>query len=207
MTLRPFLKPTPSPAGPKPRLAGRQDGPQASASGSSGHWNRLMEAAQAGNGGAYHRLLGEIAAWLERYFGRRLPPGDIDDAVQETLLAIHRRRHTFDPDQPFLAWLAAIARRKWIDHLRSSKRRATEEMVDSPVADHEAAVTSASVLTSLLGHLRPAQAHVIELVKLRGFSIEEASRETGQSISAVKVNIHRGLARLTAFIANNDDVE
>jgi len=171
-------------------------------------WGGLMVAAQAGNGGAYRRLLGEVSAWLQRYFQRRLPPAEVDDAVQETLLAIHRRRHTYDPHHPFAAWLAAIAKRKWIDQLRGLARRAAEQLSDEiAVADHESAVTSASVLASLIEELRPAQARVIRLVKLQGYSIEEASRETGQSPSAVKVNIHRGLARLTAFIEKTHDVE
>jgi RNA polymerase sigma factor (sigma-70 family) len=171
-------------------------------------WGDLMAAAQAGNGGAYKRLLGEVVTWLNRYFSRRLPPADVDDAVQETVLAIHRRRHTYNSRHPLGPWVAAIARRKWIDQLRAARRLPAENVSDDvPVADHETAVTSASVLTSLLGELRPAQSHVIELVKLRGYSIKEASGETGQSVSAVKVNIHRGLARLTAMIANNPDVE
>jgi RNA polymerase sigma-70 factor (ECF subfamily) len=106
------------------------------------------------------------------------------------------------------AWLAAIAKRKWIDQLRVLGRRPTEELSDDlSVGDHEAAVTSASVLASLLEELRPAQAQAIMLVKVQGYSIEDASRETGLSLSAVKMNIHRGLARLTAFIEKTHDVE
>ena len=171
-------------------------------------WAGLMAAAQDGHGGAYRRLLSEVANWSQRYFQRRLPLGDVDDAVQETLLAIHRRRHTYDPRYPFAPWLAAIARRKWIDQLRSLGRRPTEELPEHlSVGDHEVSIMSASVLASLLEELRPAQAQVIALVKLQGYSLEEASQETGLSLSAVKMNIHRGLARLTAFIENTDDVE
>ena len=116
-----------------------------------------MVAAQNGHGGAYRRLLGEVSEWLVRYFQRRLPQGDVDDAVQETLLAIHRRRHTYDPQYPFGSWLAAIARNKWIDQLRSLGRRPAEELPDEiAVGDHEASVISSSVLASLLGQLRPA---------------------------------------------------
>lgn len=166
-----------------------------------------MAAAQDGNGGAYRRLLGDVTPWLDRYFTRRLPMADVDDAVQETLLAIHRRRHSFDPSQPFGPWLAAIARRKWIDQLRLIERRPDQPLPENvSVADHEGGVTAMSVLTSLLRELRPAQSLAIELVKLRGFSIAEASRETGHSPSAVKVNIHRGLARITALIEKNDHV-
>ncbi|MCW1430125.1 sigma-70 family RNA polymerase sigma factor [Novosphingobium sp. JCM 18896] len=166
-----------------------------------------MASAQDGNGGAYRRLLSEISAWLERYFGRRLPHAEVDDAVQETLLAIHRRRHTFDPRHAFGPWLAAIARRKWIDQLRAIERRPSDTLPeDLAVTGHETAVTSASVLAGLIEQLRPAQAQVIRLVKLQGYSIDEASRETGQSPAAVKVNIHRGLARLATLIENQDDV-
>ena len=69
-----------------------------------------MMAAQNGHGGAYRRLLSDVSPWLHRYFRRRLPHGHIDDAVQETLLAIHRRRHTFDPRQPFeLGWQRSLS--------------------------------------------------------------------------------------------------
>jgi len=167
-----------------------------------------MEAAQHGHGGAYRRLLGETSEWLKRYFERRLPPGDVDDAVQETLLAIHRRRHTYDPQYPFGPWLAAIAKNKWVDQLRSLARRPADELPDEiAVGDHEASVVSSSVLTSLLDQLRPAQAQAILLVKVQGYSIEDASGEIGLSPSAVKMNIHRGLARLTAIIEKTPDVE
>lgn len=166
-----------------------------------------MVAAQNGHGGAYQRLLAEISNWLRLYFRRRLPHGDVDDAVQETLLAVHRRRHTYDARYPMSVWLVAIAKHKWIDQLRSIGRRPTEELPDDlSVGDHEALVTSASVLERLLGELRPAQAQAILLVKLQGYSIQEASDETGQSVSAVKMNIHRGLGRLTALIEKTHDV-
>lgn len=171
-------------------------------------WGDLMVAAQNGHGGAYRRLLGEVSVWLARYFQRRLPAGDVDDAVQETLLAVHRRRHTYDPQYPLGPWLAAIAKRKWIDQLRSLGRRPSEELPENlSVGDHETSVVSSSVLHSLLRELRPAQAQAILLVKVQGYSIEDASGATGLSPSAIKMNIHRGLARLTAFIEKTPDVE
>ncbi|WP_242128051.1 sigma-70 family RNA polymerase sigma factor [Sphingobium sp. Sx8-8] len=167
-----------------------------------------MTAAQEGHGGAYRRLLTEMSNWLISYFRRRLPAGDVDDAVQETLLAVHRRRHTYDPRLPLAPWLAGIARRKWIDQLRNLTQRPLEELLaDIPVADHETAVTSASVLARLLDELRPTQAQAITLVKLQGYSIEDAARETGLSLSAVKMNIHRGLARLTVMLEKSDDID
>lgn len=167
-----------------------------------------MAAAQNGHGGAYRRLLGEVSEWLTRYFQRRLPAGEVDDAVQETLLGVHRRRHTYDPQSPFGPWLAAIAKHKWVDQLRTLGRQPADGLPDDlSIGDHEASVVSASVLASLLGELRPAQAQAILLVRVHGYSIEDASGETGLSPSAIKMNIHRGLARLTAFIEKTSDVE
>ncbi len=168
----------------------------------TGEWGALMAAAQAGHGGAYRRLLGEVRPWLLRYYARRLPPSVVDDAVQEAMVAVHTKRHTYDPERPFGPWLAAIARYKWIDRLRAMKRSAADALPeDIAVGDHELAVTSASVLASLLATLKAPQATAIRLVKIDGLSIEEAAAATGQSPSLVKVNIHRGLARLSARLA------
>ncbi|HEX9464220.1 MAG TPA: sigma-70 family RNA polymerase sigma factor [Alphaproteobacteria bacterium] len=171
-------------------------------------WDAMMAAAQRGDGSTYHRLLSEVAAWLQRYYARRLPQAMIDDAIQDTLIAIHEKRHTYDPTRPFGAWLAAIARYKWIDALRSLKMKPTEALDDDiPVPDHEGAVTSAWSLERLLATLKPAQSQVIRLVKLRGLSIEEASKATGQSAALVKVNIHRGLKRLTSLLRSESDAD
>jgi RNA polymerase sigma factor (sigma-70 family) len=202
MNLRSTLRLMGQPHDPPDRTTARAAEPAA-----PDGWSALMAAAQDGHGGAYRRLLNEASEWLHRYFRRRLPPGDVDDAVQEALLAIHRRRHTFDAHHPFGPWMAAIAKRKWIDQLRTIARRPSEELsADLAVADHEAAVTSATTLESLLVQLRPAQAQAIRMVKLQGYSVADACRETGLTASAVKMNIHRGLARLTALIENADDL-
>jgi RNA polymerase sigma-70 factor (ECF subfamily) len=168
-------------------------------------WQALMTMALQGHGGAYHRLLSEIEPWLRRFYARRLPPAFLEDAVQDALIAVHTKRHTYQPDRPFRPWLAAIARYKWIDRLRSMGRSRTEELDENVgVDDHGDQVTSAIVLEGLLAQLKPAQAEVIRLVKLQGFSIEEAAGLTGQSASLVKVNIHRGLARLQDKVAIDD---
>jgi RNA polymerase sigma factor (sigma-70 family) len=167
-------------------------------------WSRLMEAAQGGNGGAYNRLLNEVQPWLVRYYARRLPLHMVDDATQDTLMAIHLKRHTYEPGRPFRPWLAGIARYKWIDRLRAMGRQHTvsidEENFEPSVEGHESAVTSAILLDELLTKLKPAQISVIRLVKLQGFSIEDAAAKTGQSESLVKVNIHRGLAKLAVMM-------
>lgn len=168
-------------------------------------WGRLMAAALDGHKGAYNRLLGEIQPWLERYFMRRLPMSIAEDLAQDCLISVHQKRHTYEPGRPFRPWLATIARYKWIDRLRAMGRRPTvsieDEFSEPHIEGHERTVTSAIVLDELLTRLRPAQTAVIRLVKLQGFSIEEAAAMTGQSESLVKVNIHRGLAKLSGFAA------
>lgn len=167
-------------------------------------WGHMMVAALGGNAGAYKRLLSEVGVWLRHYYARRLPPSMVEDAAQDTLLAVHTRRHTYEPGRPFRPWLAAIARYKWIDRLRALSREPKVSLDDEgqeqpSVNDHGSAVVSAVLLRDLLGRLKPAQAEVIRLVKLDGHSIEEAAERSGQSVALVKVNIHRGLAKLSAF--------
>lgn len=180
----------------------------ASDDGSKDVWGALMAAAQRGEAAPYRRLLAELRPWLVRYFSRRLPPSLVEDAAQETLIAVHSKRHTYEPGRPFAPWLAGIARYKWIDRLRGQARHAAEELPESlSVGDHESSVTSAHVLAALLGTLKPAQAEVIRLVKLDGLSIEEAATRTGQSESLVKVNIHRGLGRLAHVLEAQADAD
>ncbi|PZN93273.1 MAG: RNA polymerase subunit sigma-24 [Alphaproteobacteria bacterium] len=165
-----------------------------------------MAAAQAGEAAPYRRLLAELRPWLLRYFARRLPPSAVEDAVQDTLVAIHAKRHTWDPARPFGPWLAGIARYKWIDRLRNAGRHAADVLPDTlSTPDHETAVTSAAALRGLMATLKPAQAEVIRLVKIDGLSIEEAAARTGQSVALVKVNIHRGLGRLARLVEGNSD--
>ncbi|OYW00606.1 MAG: RNA polymerase subunit sigma-24 [Acidiphilium sp. 37-64-53] len=165
-----------------------------------------MLATQAGNVAAYRQLLTEVGPWLKRYYRNRLPTSMADDAVQDALMAMHQKRHTYDPAQPFIPWLAAIARHKWIDRLRAMKTRATEELPnDLAVLDHGEAVTSARSIELLLAKLKPAQAEAIRLVKLEGLSIEEASARTRQTQSLVKINIYRGLGRLSAMVRSSTD--
>jgi len=167
-----------------------------------------MAASMAGDAAAYKVLLGDVRVWLQRYYARRLPPAIVEDAVQDALIAVHDKRHTYDLNRPFGPWLAAIARYKWIDRLRSLKRMAAEPLGDGvAIGDHESAVISATILEELLASLKPAQSEVIRLVKLYGFSVEEAAERTGQSVSLVKVNIHRGLARLTLAVERQAHVD
>jgi RNA polymerase sigma factor (sigma-70 family) len=167
----------------------------------SEQWGCLMAAAQSGEGQAYEQLLRELDVWLRRYYARRLPHPAADDARQDALLAIHAKRHAYASSRPFGPWVAAIARYKWIDHVRDASRFATLPLLDEmPTEDRGEQAISTIAVDELLGRLKPAQASVIRLVRLQGASIETAAGATGQSAALVKVNIHRGLKKLSALV-------
>ncbi|WP_081369398.1 sigma-70 family RNA polymerase sigma factor [Bradyrhizobium elkanii] len=168
----------------------------------SERWGRLLLAARAGDGDAYERLLRELDLWLRAYYARRLPYPAADDARQEVLLAIHAKRHTFAASKPFGAWVTAIARYKWVDRVRDASRYSALALdEDIAIEDHEGAAISAAALDQLLGRLKPAQESVIRLVKLNGLSIARAAGATGQSAALVKINIHRGLKKLSTLVS------
>ncbi|MCZ8369990.1 MAG: sigma-70 family RNA polymerase sigma factor [Porphyrobacter sp.] len=162
---------------------------------------RLMALPQQGNKEAYAALLEACQRWLRGYYSRRIAPSSLYDLVQETLIALHTKRASWDPSRPFLPWLAAIARYRWVDHLRRLYRADERELHEDLIGtDDEPAVAARISLDRLLGLLPPAQERAIALVKIEGLSIAEASAATGQSESLVKVNIHRGLKRLATLI-------
>lgn len=161
----------------------------------------------AGDGAAYHRFLGELSAHLRAFLRRRLArmPDDVEDLVQETLLAVHNQRHTFDAAQPLTAWVHAIARYKLVDFLR---RRSRRDLLTEPLDDELEVLSSAEAdaaearrdLARLLEALPERQRMPIVYVKVQGLSVIEAARLTGMSASAVKVAVHRGLKALAAKI-------
>ncbi len=162
---------------------------------------RLMAMVQQGDKLAYVTLLGECKAWLARYFSKRIAPSAVDDLVQETLISLHRKRATYEPSRPFLPWLAAIARYRWVDQLRKTYRADETELVaELGVASDESGIVARISIDRLLEHLPEKQAHVIRMVKIDGLSIAEAALRSGQSEPLVKVNIHRGLRKLAALV-------
>jgi len=161
----------------------------------------------AGDEPAYHAFLQELSAHLRAFLRKRLVrlPDEVEDLVQESLLAIHNQRHTYDAGQPLTAWVHAIAKYKLIDLLR---RRAKRELLTDPLdeefgfasaADAEAADARRD-LGKLLQQLPERQRLPLIHTKLEGLSVAEAARLTGMSESAVKVGVHRGLKALAAMI-------
>ena len=167
----------------------------------------LLVQGLAGDALAYQVCLKELAAHLRGFLRKRLVtmPDDVEDLVQETLLAVHNQRHTYDPDQPLTAWVHAIAKYKLVDFLRRHAHREQrndplDEQIDIlSTADNEAAEARRD-LHKLLLLLPDRQRLPIIHVKLEGLSVVEAARVTGMSVSAIKVGVHRGLKALAARI-------
>lgn len=167
--------------------------------------------AQAGDAAAYRQCLDLLSARLRGFFRRRLGamPDMVEDLVQETLLAIHLRRGTHDPSLPVTAWVLAIARHKLVDMWRRRGRReALHDHVDD-VDERFLAVDPVDGgarrdLAALLRELPEAQRSAIMLTRIEGLSVAEASARSGASISAIKVQVHRGLRRLAARVRSDD---
>lgn len=169
----------------------------------------LMLASLDGDTKAYRELLQELSVYLRAYYRRRLPAGgfDAEDLVQETLIAVDARRASYDVTQPFTPWVFAIARYRLVDHLRRARVRAATSLDGLEdlfgTEDHEHVATEMDV-ERMLSMLPAKQRDAIRMTRLEGRSIDEAARLTGQSQSAIKVGIHRGLKRLRAYLLKDD---
>ncbi len=162
-------------------------------------YRELMLAALGGDGASYRILLQGLTRHLRGYFARRLDPAAAEDAVQESLIAIHARRATYDPSQPFTAWVYGIARYKLIDEFRRMKRRPTVPLEDAGAlfaADETSAALARRDAEKLLAALPQAKRDLVRDVKLDGTPIAEVAARTGLSESAVKVTVHRALKSL-----------
>lgn len=170
-----------------------------------------MLAGLEGDAAAYRQFLQQMATRLRSFYRRRLSgwPDDVEDLVQDTLLALHNQRHTYQRTQPLTAWVHAIARYKIIDLLRARQAR---EALHDPLDDDETGLfdhaedTAAEArrdLGRLLATLPDRQRLPIEQVKLHGRSVSDVALETGMTESAVKIGIHRGLKALASRIASS----
>lgn len=170
-------------------------------------WTMLMRSALDGDGAAYRELLSALAPAL-RAFARRLlvaagrDAGDAEDVVQETLLALHLKRQTWDPATPLAPWIWAIARHKAVDVMRRSGRRAEVPLdgLEEFLADAEAEPETLAGRDAgrMVAALNGRERAVVEAVYLSGASVKEAGARLAMSEGAVRVALHRALKRLSA---------
>lgn len=166
----------------------------------------LLLAGLAGDARAHREFLAAVATRLRAWYRARLrqAPEDAEDLVQETLIAIHTRRETYDPAYPVTAWVYAIAKYRLIDHWRRKRRRGEAvPLEDAPESAaglftqaEDEAVDAKRDVGRLLARLPEKQREAIRLVKLEGVSVRDAAVQTGLSVSDVKVSAHRGLKML-----------
>jgi RNA polymerase sigma-70 factor (ECF subfamily) len=132
--------------------------------------------------------------------------------VQETLLAIHLKRHTWDSSQPLTPWLSAIARNKVIDMMRRRGRRAETDIADfenvlaaPPEAENVERELERQDALRLLDQLSGKQREAIEAVSIRGESLRDAAKNLGVSEGALRVSVHRGLKALAELYRRMSD--
>lgn len=164
----------------------------------------LMRAANAGDDAAYRRLLEALASRLRTLARSRLAKSGADtsaseDIVQETLLAIHLKRHTWDDAQPLEPWVFAIARHKIADHFR---RKGSRHMVDiDEVAETLSQAGNADPgqsidCSDLMTCLQERQRQIVAGISIEGRSAREIGERLGMSEGAVRVALHRALKQL-----------
>lgn len=166
---------------------------------------RLMRAATAGDEKAYAEFLRGTAAIVRGFARRKIVQGGVDpeDVVQETLLAIHLKRHTWRQDAPILPWIYAIARFKLIDAFRRRGRHievAVDDFAET-LAEPEQETVSERDIGRALDSLPPGQRSVVSSISVDGHSIGDTAKKLGMNETAVRVALHRGLAAIAKRFA------
>ncbi len=168
---------------------------------------RLLKAALQGDERAYAEFLRRAATLVRGFARRRAGQASIDpeDIVQETLLAIHLKRHTWQSDLPVEPWLYAIARFKLIDAFRKVGRRqevVLDESFDPPAPEEEQGASEREIGRAL-ETLAPGQRAVVSAISVEGKSIGETARQFGMTEVAVRVSLHRGLVAIAKKFGRN----
>ena len=159
-------------------------------------YREWMLASLQGDASLYRRLLAELTRHLRGYYARRLGMDAAEDAVQETLIAIHAKRATYDPSRPFTAWVYGIARYKLVDVYRRERRTPTVPLDAAGelfAADQAEEAGVKRDVEKLLARLPDAKQQLVRAVKLDGESIADMAARTGLSEVSVKVAVHRAV--------------
>lgn len=174
-------------------------------------WAELMRAANAGDADAYRHVLREIASALRPLVRRGLAragrsDADVEDVVQEVLLAVHLKRHTWDSARPIEPWVHAIARYKIVDALRRRTGKfdlPIEDFSETLAAEEESPPASGREVERHLARLPAGQRAVVHVVAVEGVSIGEAAERLKMTAGAVRVALHRGLTTLAKTLGQD----
>lgn len=164
----------------------------------------LFARAQDGDNVAYAKFLFQVTVVLRGFLLKRMTGNDMsEDVLQETLLTIHRARHTYVPGKNVWPWLYTICEHRMIDFYRKYRRLEKRE-VTIPDAIMNFAATSevaaeserADQIRQAMTNLPEKQRQVIEWLKLNDLSTKEVAAKTGMTEGAVKITAHRGYETL-----------
>ncbi len=165
----------------------------------SRRWTGLMERVQQGDQQAFRALFEELGPAVTRFVRRRISDSaEVEDVVQEALIAVFKSRHTYQPDRLFEPWLFAIVRNVVSRSLGATFERLgwQETVAELPETAAESHFSPTLELRQAFEQLSPMQREAVRLTKLEGHSIEEASRMAGTSVASMKVRIHRAYQAL-----------
>jgi RNA polymerase sigma-70 factor (ECF subfamily) len=169
-------------------------------------WTDLMRSANAGDSAAYQRLLKSVTPVLRAAARRGLTRAgqaidQAEDIVQDILLAVHLKRHTWDSNAPFAPWLFAIARNKLIDALRRRGRRIfvnIDDFAETIPSEPAAETVPATEVAAHLEGLPPRQREVLQSIAVDSASIKATAAKLSMTEGAVRVALHRALTGLAA---------
>lgn len=172
-------------------------------------WPQLMALAQSGDAAAYTRLLTALVPVIRSLVCKQIVDDVlVEDVIQDVLLTVHRVRHTYNPEAPFLPWLIAITQARAVDALRKRGRHQQREVRDDLMPEQAAASgaewhSSSDELALLLEQLPARQRDVIEQIHLREMSLSETAARNNLTVSAVKSLLHRALINLRRLGAHH----
>ncbi len=172
-----------------------------------------MISAQAGDSAVYEKLLLELLPFVRRQVASRVSdPSEREDIVQNVLISLHRARHTYRIERPFVPWLRAVVRNASIDWMRARGRRlghvVSQDLEEVPDPSYEASVPGEEALSpeleGALASLPPNQREAVELLHVEELSVAEAAERVGVSPGALKVRAHRGYQRLRVLLKRRE---
>jgi RNA polymerase sigma factor (sigma-70 family) len=175
-------------------------------------WTVLMRAAMAGDEAAYRTFLKAITPFIRTAARRNLTRYGLDvadgeDVVQDTLLAIHLKRQTWDQDRPIGPWISAIARNKLIDLMRRRGRAIKvpiEDVEGSLAAEEATAALDGYEVSRMLDNLNEKQRMVVRSLAVDGASVRQAAESLNMTESAIRVTLHRAVKALAVIYRERD---
>ncbi len=171
-------------------------------------WVIWAIAAQKGDQRAYGRLLKDIAVFVRAYTAGSLANSDwAEDIAQDVLLSVHKSLQTYSPEMPFRPWLISIVHFRRADFLRKHyskhdhrKAPLDEESLGKNYVTEPRHAGEYKDIERALNSLSQKQRTVFEMMKIQGYTAQEVSDQTGMSVSAIKVSVHRTLEKIKGIL-------